>query len=282
MALIHAHAIVGSNSARFGLDEEGDDGAAPAKAERVVSVERAAQVLVAARQIATLFRTPRCRIMAKRKGGEDGRALRRFLIFYARGLGAPVWECAEIFDLNRKQIGQEEEAYLAMLSRCAELEEDADQIAAMCDAAIRVRTGQFLAVSLGAIQADAASRKAIKLVREASERLAPKRAHELEERLREIASEAEVADIMAEAAAELQCAPAAKSKQSTAPPKPASAAASAQAAANARHRGERLAQAARILDAVIAKGEAPGATKEQARDAAKARTARLELAAARR
>jgi len=159
-------ASIGHNSARYGEDE-----IIPPKAERKVSIERANQLLVSARLISTLYRTPKNRILEKRKGGEDGRALRRFLIFYARGLGAPVWECAEIFDLNRKQIGQEEASYLDMLARNPDLEEDVESMISMLDYALKVNTSRFITVSITEIEAEAAAKKAVKVAREAADML---------------------------------------------------------------------------------------------------------------
>ncbi|GIK48015.1 MAG: hypothetical protein BroJett013_07120 [Alphaproteobacteria bacterium] len=227
MELVHAYAVAGHNNPP---DEE----EIPPKGKRVVDEERARQVLIAARQIKALFHVPLNRILEKRKGGEDGRALRRFLIYYARGLGSPVWECAEIFDLDRKQIGQEEDAYLSMLARNAELEEDVENMTALCDSALRVDCGRFIRTSLTEIQADAAAKKAIKEAREAAKRLAPK--------------------------------PAPKPKK-----KALSEAERIQREANLRHQAEALAGAIRRSKAIIKKAEGDKATKEQRKDAERAR-----------
>lgn len=213
----------GHNSRAFGEDEY-----VPPKAERVVSYDRARQVEIAAKQIKALFSVPLNRIMEKRKGGEDGRALRRFLIYFARGLGSPVWECAEIFDLNRKQIGQEEAEYLDMLARNTELEEDVENMTEMCDRAIRVQTGRFIRISLSEIQATTAARKAVKVAREAADMLE-------------------------------QNAPAPKRKPSEAE--------RIQAEANARRRAEWLTSQIKIANAVIIRGGQPNATKQERADA---------------
>lgn len=235
MELLHAHAVAGSNSLAFGEDE------IPPKGKRIVSLDRARQVEIAARQIKALFHVPMNRIMEKRKGGEDGRALRRFLIYYARGLGSPVWECAKIFDLDRKQIGQEEDAYTTMLSRSPDLEEDVENMLALCDAAIRVNTGRFIRVSLSEIQAEVAAKKAIKTAREAAKRLA---------------------------------APVSKPKK-----REPSEAERLQAAANAKHKAEALGEKIRIARAVIEKAKGPKATKEQRKDAERAERELDELEA---
>jgi hypothetical protein len=221
-------AVIGANSRLFGEDE------LPPKGSRVVSIERAKQLEIAVGQIKALFHVPKNRIMEKRKGGEDGRALRRFLIFYARGLGSPVWECAKLFDLDRKQIGQEEDAYLTMLATSPELEEDVENMIGMCDCAIKVQTGRFIQVSLSEIQAEAAAKRAIKTAREAAKLL------EAEE-------------------------PAPK------PKKPQTEIDRIHEAANLRHQIDAFASAIRRAKAVIAKAEGEKATKEQRRDADRAR-----------
>lgn len=207
-----------------------DEDYVPSKAERRIDYERARQVEIAAKQIKALFHVPLNRIMEKRKGGEDGRALRRFLIFYARGLGSPVWECAEIFDLNRKQIGQEEGEYLDMLARNPELEEDVENMTGMCDSAIKVQVGRFIRISLTEIQAASAARKAIKTAKEA--------ANMLERR-----------------------APAQKPKRAP------TEAERIQAAANAKHRADWLRSQIKIAEAVIIRGGSDGATKAERADA---------------
>lgn len=207
-----------------------DDDDLPPAGKRVVNRERAERVLVAARLISTLYRTPKNRILEKRKGGEDGRALRRFLIFFAVGEGCPVWECAKIFDLNRKQIGQEHGAYLDMLASNPELEEDVENMTSMLDYALRVKCDRFIRVSLSEIQAEAAVRKAIKTAREA-------------------------ADIV---------------EQPKPKPKPLTEIDRIQAAANAKRKAEALQQQIRIARAVIEKSKGPKATKEQRKDAERA------------
>lgn len=231
-----ARAEIGDNYSRFFPEEK-----LPPKAQRVVDRERAAQMLVAARLTAALYRTPRSRIMEKRKGGEEGRALRRFLILYARGIGSPVWECAEIFGLNRKQIGQEEAAYLDMLARNPDLESDAEHMISMLDYALKVDCGRFIRVSLSEIQADAMARKALKTVQQARSLL----------------------------------------EEPQPKPKPKRAPMSEAERLVAEGQMERLRkareQARRTLMRVIEVGSAPNATKEQRKDARKAQLALSEM-----
>lgn len=140
----------------------------PPKHLRVLDYARAAKIEKAAKLLSALSRVAKKHILEKRTGGEEGRAVRRFLIVYARGIGSPVWECAEIFDLNRKQIGQEEADYLKMLADNPELEEDADWLTTMLDAGLRVNIPRFMAASIAEIEADNAERRAIKASRRAA------------------------------------------------------------------------------------------------------------------
>lgn len=202
----------------------------PPPSQRIVSKERARNLLIAARIVSALFRVPKKNILEKRKGGEDGRAIRRFLILYARGIGSPVWECAEIFDLNRKQIGQEEASYLDMLASNPAIEDAADNMTTMLDFALRVDTGAFLTASITEIEADNAARRAIKTARVASKRLEPV----------------------------------------TPPPvkkRPLSEAERLVEANQAKRRQSALDQRIAISMAVIRKGAEPGASKEQRADA---------------
>jgi len=211
-----------------------DEDDLPPAGKRIVNRERAERVLIAARLISTLYRTPKNRILEKRKGGEDGRALRRFLIFFAVGEGCPVWECAKIFDLNRKQIGQEHGAYLDMLASNPDLEEDVENMTSMLDYALRVKCDRFIRVSLSEIQAEAAVRKAIKTAREAVDVIAKP-----EPKPKPVLTEVE----------------------------------RIQAAANAKRKAEALQQQIKIAKAVIEKSKGPKATKEQRKDAERAEKA---------
>lgn len=215
----------------------------PPKGQRVLSPERFEQFRIAVPIAAKRCELAKKSVLEKRKGGEEGRFLRGFLITYMRGLGSPVWECAILFDLDRKQIGQEEQAFLDWCVRNPELEEEADHLTAMCDAALRFNRDRFMRLGLMERAADAAARKAAKTIKEAADRLATP----------------------------------AKPKK-----KPQTEAERIQAEANARHKAEALARSEKILDAVIAKGEAPGASKEQRKDAERAREAKAEIAASRK
>lgn len=215
----------------------------PPKAQRIVSIDRARNVLTAARLVSTLYRVPRNRILEKRKGGDEGRSLRRFLIYYARGLGSPVWECAEIFDLNRKQIGQEEASYLDMLSRNTDLEEDVENMTTMCDAAIRTNTGRFIHVSLSELQAEVARKRAVKIAKEAADMLERMTPVPLSARPRRVQTEVE----------------------------------RLQAGLIAKRRAKAQEQAERICQAIIARGEAPNATKDERKEAARAMIGLAEI-----
>lgn len=212
----------------------------PPKGKRIVDRDRADQILLAARMISALYRTPKNRIMEKRKGGEDGRSLRRFLILYARGIGCPVWECAKIFDLNRKQIGQEEGEYLDMLATNPELEEDVDNMTSMLDFAAKVQCARFIRVSIAEIQAAAAVKKALQTIRAAAGTLEPPP----------------------------------KPK-----PKPKTESERIRDVANAKHMAEARARSERLLRRIIEEGAKPSATKEQRKDADKALRGLKELLA---
>lgn len=118
--------------------------AAPMKSDKRVSREKAARILVAVSIIAAIFKTTRALIKGKRSSGEKGRALRRLAIAYARGTDVKIWECAQIFDLDEKQIGEEEKALLDMVAEDEALDESWTDICAACDAAIKVEPAGYL------------------------------------------------------------------------------------------------------------------------------------------
>lgn len=159
-------AVTGSNSGAIVLSLDGEK--LPPKALRILNPEHMRQIEVSGRIMSALFRVARKAIMEKRKGGEEGRALRRFLIHYARSLGCPVWECAIIFDLNRKQIGQEEGAYIEMLADYSGLDKHADYMTTMLDFALKVNVVKFLAASIEHINADNEDRRETKKERQAA------------------------------------------------------------------------------------------------------------------
>lgn len=166
-------ARIGDNSAAFGQDEPAEK--LPPKALRVISLERAQQIEIAARLLKALFSVPIKHILGKRvsdERGDEGRALRRFLIMYARGLGSPVWECAMIFGLDRKQIGAEEAAFIRFTADNEEIEADVDNMVEMIDFALRVKTGRYIHGALASIAAEARVKKAMKEARRAVDALA--------------------------------------------------------------------------------------------------------------
>lgn len=230
-------ARIGGNSGTFGEDEE-----RPPKALRIVDRDRLAKIAVAVTMSAKRCAIAKKYVMEKRKGGEDGRLLRGFNIYYAGGIGSPAWEREIVFDLNRKQIGQEEQAFMEMCVRNPVFEQMAERLTAMCDAAIGFDPKEFIRHGLMERAADAARRKAVKTVREAADLLARPTPKPVK---RPKLSEAE----------------------------------RVQAAANARHRAEKLAEGERILRRIVEVGEAPSATKEQRSDARKARLALEEIGA---
>lgn len=247
-----ARAEIGDNYSRFFPEEK-----LPPKSQRIVSIDRARQVEIAARQVSALFRTPKSRIMEKRKGGEEGRALRRPLIAYARSIGCPVWECAILFDLNRKQIGQEEAAFLDMISDRPGLDKDWENMVTFLDYAAKVNVTRFITVSMAAIAQAKAEAKKAKAEAEESERLA----------LQTI-----------KGAVDALAAPLEQAKPKLPTPKPVSAETERLVAEGQRQRlAQARAQSIRMLNAIIAKGEETNATKEQQKDAKKAREALDEL-----
>ena len=207
------------------------------------------KLLLATHLLAALFRVASWRVTGKRKTGQEGRALRRYLIFYARSIGSPVWECAEIFCLNRKQIGIEESAYLEILADNDGLAKNADHITDMLDAALRINRAQFLTTSLAAIQADAAAKKALRTIRAAADTLAVP------------STPASVSWIEAERAAKRADLDAYVRDRL------------------AQQQADKYARAVAILEAVIARGEIKGANREARDDAGRARRALVEIKA---
>jgi len=222
-------AVVGGNFPPPDCDDD-----LPPKGQRIVCPKRRAALLIVATLAAKRCELARKDVLQKRKGGEEGRFLRGFLITYMRGLNSPVWECAILFDLNRKQIGQEEQAFLDICVRNIDIEEEVEHLTDMCDAALRFDRERFMHHGLTERAADAAARKAIKTAKEA-------------------------ADLI---------------EANTPKPKPKKKAVSEaeriQAEANARRKDEALQQQISIARAVIAKAKGPKATKEQRKDAERA------------
>lgn len=148
-----------------------DDERLPPKSERVLDKALAAKVLIAVTMAAKRCQIARKAVTEKRKGGEEGRFLRGWSIWYTRGLGAPVWQAALIWGLDRKQIGQEEAAFIEWLARNEELAEEAETLTRMCDEAIRFNPVAFMREGLSERLADAAAKKAAKTLKEAADLL---------------------------------------------------------------------------------------------------------------
>lgn len=121
-----------------------EDERAPPKSERIVTKEDAHVFRIVVRMLATRAELAKWRILEKRKGGEDGRAIRCFAIGYMRGLGFPVWKLELMWDLNRKQIGQEEEAYIHMRTKRDVIDENLDHVEQMLDSGLRIALEELL------------------------------------------------------------------------------------------------------------------------------------------
>lgn len=220
-----------------------DDERLPPKSERVLDKALAAKVLIAVTMAAKRCAIARKAVTEKRKGGEEGRFLRGFSIWYTRSLGAPVWQAALIWDLDRKQIGQEEAAFIEWLSRNEELAEEAEHLTDMCDAALRFDHIRFMREGLSERIADAAAKKALKTLKEASDLL--------------------------EAPVKATARPRGRELTAAEKRRRAEAERLAQEAQERRRREARNAEIALHM-AVIRKGAEEGATKAQKRDAVKA------------
>lgn len=179
-------AIIGSNGGPA-LDDEPEK--LPPKSQRIVDKERWHKVLIGGTLLSARFKVARKRILANRTGGDDGRALRRFLIVYARSLGSPVWECAETFDLNRKQISEEVTAYLQMLADNPALAMTADNLTSGLDYLIDVDTEAFLKTSIFEIEEDAAAKRRAKADRKAGVKLDDKAISLVEEMAKRVRAE---------------------------------------------------------------------------------------------
>lgn len=233
-------AQIGHNSRSFNQEEK-----LPPKRERIIDKTRARQIEIAVTITAKLCRLSKTRVMAKRKSGEEGRFVRQFSLFYADGLSSPRWESSLIFGLNRKQVGEEISAFIEMLARNPQLEEETEKLISACDWAIRFNHKAFIKQGVTERMADAAARRAIETAKEAADLLAL---------------------------------PPPPPPSRLPKPKPVSAEVEALVrAGQEKRRQQQLDQAEAILDAVIAKGEAQNATKQQKKDAADARKAKAEI-----
>lgn len=97
-------ATIGSNSRAFGMQPD------PPKAERILDKARVRQIQLFLTIVSKLADMPKKTILARRKSGAKGRSLRRLAIHFAHFVGSPQWEQRYIFQLDRKQLGQEEVA----------------------------------------------------------------------------------------------------------------------------------------------------------------------------
>lgn len=82
----------------------------PPKAERILDKARVRQIQLFLTILSKLSDMPKKTILARRKSGAKGRSLRRLAIHFAHLVGSPQWEQRYIFQLDRKQLGQEEVA----------------------------------------------------------------------------------------------------------------------------------------------------------------------------
>lgn len=82
----------------------------PPKAERILDKARVRQIQLFLTIVSKLSDMPKKTILARRKSGAKGRSLRRLAIHFAHFVGSPQWEQRYIFQLDRKQLGQEEVA----------------------------------------------------------------------------------------------------------------------------------------------------------------------------
>lgn len=134
MAAENARAVIGHNNPP--IDDAPEK--RPPKSERIVSKADAEVFRVTVKMLAARCGVAKKSMVEKRKGGEDGRAIRCIAIGYMRGLGFPVWKLEMMWDLNRKQIGQEEEAFVRMRAFSSLIDRNMDRLETMLDAALAV------------------------------------------------------------------------------------------------------------------------------------------------
>lgn len=229
----------------------------PRKKDRIVDIRMAKRVLVGASIIALRFNKRQEQITGKRQPDEC-LVIRRALQLWVDSKGCPKWMQAEIFGLSREAPGAEIKLFEEWTARNEQIEADADALIdgldmldeldpdLLADALghfLRVEPKRFLEQSLTELAADRAAENARKAAKEAAdmlERNAPKPAK----------------------------------------PKPLSEAEKLLASNQGKRKLKAIAQAIRIEEAVIREGEKPKATKEQRKDAAKARKRLKDLEAA--
>lgn len=115
-----------------------EDERAPPKSQRIVTPEDAQVFRLIVRMLAARCEVAKWRVTEKRKGGEYGRTVRCIAIGYMRGVGFPVWKLEMMWDLNRKQVGQEELAFLTMRGVNEVVDRNVERIETMLDAALQI------------------------------------------------------------------------------------------------------------------------------------------------
>ena len=227
---------IGDNSRAFGQDEP-----APRKQPKTTpeqALEYAKMAERAARLIAAEFHVPKKRIIGKRQG-DDFLVIRRALFRYLKGRDFPMKLMAKIFDLDRCQPGADADAMEQWEARNPQLDVDMEHLADGLDHMLSLKPKRFVALCITEIEADRAAAAAIKTAREAADML------EAPLKVSRIPAPKQVSVEAQRLAEEGQ----AKRRQ---------------AAIDSQVRGHL---------AVIRAGTAPNATKEQKRDAERARDA---------
>lgn len=214
------------------LDEE----RAPPKHLRVITKEDAQVFKVIVRMAATRAELAKWRVLEKRKGGDQGRTLRCLCIGYMRGIGFPVWKLEMMWDLNRKQIGLEESAFIEARSLDGLVDANAERFEDLLDASLAIDLEPFMNAATAKIEAIIATRRSDKAGRAETKRLAA----------------IEIA------------------KNPPPPPKPKTEAEKLRDAANAKHRMAKLETEIRVNFAVIKAAAMPGAGKDAKANAIKA------------
>ena len=213
---------------------EDDPERAPPKHLRIVTKEEIQVFRIIVRMAATRAELAKWRVLEKRKGGDQGRTLRCLCIGYMRGIAFPVWKLEIMWQLNRKQIGQEEDAYLKARAANDVVDSNAERFEAMLDAALAIELEEFMSEATAEIEAIIASRRAIKAARSATKKLAA--ANPLPPKPKHVPTEAEkIRD-----------------------------------RANAKHRIDALEREIKINFAVIKAADQPGAGKDAKANAIKA------------
>ncbi len=218
-----------------------DEERAPPKHLRNVTDQDIYVFRVVVKTLATRFNLAKWRVVEKRKGGDDGRTIRCLAIGYMRGLNFPVWKLEMMWDINRKQVGNEEEAYLRMRADNALCDEQASHMEDMLDGALALDIKKFMSEATAEIVSIIETRRRTK--KERSELKAEAKANPPPPVPKHIPTQAELL----------------------------------RDAANAKHRIDRLESETKVNLRVILAASEPGAGKEAKRDAAKARDA-IELA----